>query len=76
VMLKDVLCKEMESAQVRINLLSMMSSISTRRHPSSDPESITADDVGSYVAYLTSDAAGEIRGRTIKFSHRREIPAS
>jgi NAD(P)-dependent dehydrogenase (short-subunit alcohol dehydrogenase family) len=72
VMMKDVFAKEMEDKPVRINLLSMMGSIATRSHPSDDPDAITADDVGSYVAYL---ADSEVRGQSIKFSHRREIPS-
>ncbi len=72
VMMKDVFAKELEDKPVRINLLSMMSSIATRSHPSDNPESITADDVGKYVAYLVDSDA---RGETIKFKHRSEIPA-
>ena len=71
-MMKDVFAKEMEDKPVRINLLSMMGSIATRSHPSDDPDATTADDVGRYVAYL---ADSDVRGQTIKFSHRREIPA-
>jgi NAD(P)-dependent dehydrogenase (short-subunit alcohol dehydrogenase family) len=71
VMMKDVFAKEMEDKPVRINLLSMMGSIATRSHPNSDPDTITADDVGQYVAYL---AVSNVRGQTIKFTHRREIP--
>lgn len=72
VMLKDVFAKELESKAVRINLLSMMSAIGTRSHPAADPEGLTADDVGHYVAYLVSDRSSE-RGETIKYSHRRQL---
>jgi len=72
VMLKDVFAKEMESKPVRINLLSMMSAIGTRSHPSADPEGLTADDVGQYVAYLVSERSSE-RGETIKYSSRRQL---
>lgn len=72
VMLKDVFAKELESKAVRINLLSMMGAIATRSHPTADPESLTADDVGQFVAYLVSDRSSE-RGETIKYSHRRQL---
>jgi 3-oxoacyl-[acyl-carrier protein] reductase len=71
VMLKDVFAKELEGKHVRINLLSMMGSIGTRSHPQADPQALTADDVGNYVAYLVGS---DTRGQTIKFTHRKEIP--
>lgn len=74
VMLKDVFAKELEDAAVRINLLSMMGSIATRSHPSDDPEALTNDDVGNYVSYLVEDDSLGVRGQTIRFSHRRELP--
>lgn len=71
-MLKDVFAKELEASLVRINMLTMMGSIATRSHPNSDPEGLTADDVGAYVAHLVeSDTMGE----SIRFSHRLELPA-
>lgn len=71
-MLKDVFAKELEASPVRINMLTMMGAIATRSHPNSDPEGLTADDVGAYVTHLVeSDAKGE----SIRFTHRREIPA-
>lgn len=70
VMMKDVFAKELDNKAVRINLLSMMSAIATRSHPSDNPESITADDVGKYVAHLV---VSDMRGETIKFKHRSEI---
>lgn len=70
-MLKDVFAKELEDTQVRINMLTMMSAISTRSHPNPDPEALTADDVGRYAAYLVESKE---RGQTIQFSHRREVP--
>ncbi|MBC8064907.1 MAG: SDR family oxidoreductase [Chlorobia bacterium] len=73
VMLKNVFVKELEGKQVRINLLSMMSSIATRSHPNADTEALTSTDVGDYVGVLVERA--EISGQTIKFTHRREIPS-
>ncbi len=70
-MLKDVFVKELEGSQVRINLLSMMGTVSTRSNPSADPDSLTSTDVGDYVSFLVE--ADEVRSQTIKFSHRREL---
>lgn len=72
-MLKDVFAKELEDAAVRVNMLTMMGAIATRSHPNSDPEGLTADDVGNYVVYLT-EAESE-KGKSIRFAHRSELPA-
>lgn len=71
-MMKDVFAKELEGKAVRVNQLTMMGSIGTRSHPNPDPEGLTNDDVGRYVAYLVE--ADSVRGETIKFSHRDELP--
>jgi hypothetical protein len=71
-MMKDVFAKELEGKAVRVNQLTMMGSIGTRSHPNADPEGLTNDDVGRYVAYLVESE--DTRGETIKFAHRSEIP--
>jgi NAD(P)-dependent dehydrogenase (short-subunit alcohol dehydrogenase family) len=73
-MLKDVFATELERKAVRVNQLTMMGSIGTRSYPNTDPEGLTNDDVGRYVSYLVESE--EVRGQTIKFAHRREMPVS
>ena len=71
-MLKDVFVKELEGAPVRISMLSMMGTVATRSQPAADPEALTADDVGRYVAWLVD---ADTAGQSIRFTHRREIPS-
>ncbi len=71
-MLKDVFAKELEGSEVRINMLTMMGAISTRSHPASDAEALTADDVGKHVSWFVG--ADQARGLSARFTHRRELP--
>ena len=73
-MLKDVLVAELPSLSVRINTLVIESFVVTREHRAGQAGWLTSEDVGDYVAYLISPRAAAIRGQTIRFKRRDDIP--
>ncbi|MDO9084936.1 MAG: SDR family oxidoreductase [Anaerolineaceae bacterium] len=72
-MLKNVFVAEYEQHPIRINTLLVKTKINTRSQPNPKPYWITADEVGLYTVYLASPAC-DLRGETIIFNERGEIP--
>jgi NAD(P)-dependent dehydrogenase (short-subunit alcohol dehydrogenase family) len=61
-MMAKVLMAEMKDSPVRINEVMINSLVSTRQtKDKAQPEWITADEIGEYVAWLTSDEAHMVR---------------
>lgn len=71
-MLKDVLAEE--NPIVRINSLVLATPVRTRSRPDGPDSWLTADDAGTYAAYLASDQAIDVRGETIVFRDRSQLP--
>jgi len=74
-MLAESLAVEHRGRPVRINALLLDAPVLTRSRPRAPMETISADDVGAYVAYLASHAANQIDGTTIVLDHPRVVRA-
>lgn len=72
-MFKDVLVKEWQEQAVRINTLLLATPIITRSRPTGEAHWLTAEDVGSYAAYLVSEQAAHLRGATIRATSRDQV---
>lgn len=72
-MMKNVLAEEMSDCHVRINTLLLNTPILTRSRPQGEPEWLTADEAGLYAAYLASDRAADVRGKTIRLYQRAQL---
>lgn len=72
-MLAEALAVEHRERAVRVNALLLASFVRTRSRPTTPGETISADDVGTYAAYLASDAAREVHGATVVFEHPRAL---
>jgi NAD(P)-dependent dehydrogenase (short-subunit alcohol dehydrogenase family) len=73
-MMAKVLMAEMKDSGVRINEVMIDSLVNTRETKgNAQPESITADEIGDYVAWLTSDEAHMVRSSVpyLKQQHRK-----
>jgi 3-oxoacyl-[acyl-carrier protein] reductase len=73
-MLTRVLAAESLGTGVRINTLLVATPIRTRSHAEGEPGWLTADEVGEYAAWLSSDAAAELHGQTVRFKDRGQLP--
>ena len=71
-MMKDVLAAEAKGRPVRVNTLALMTPIVTRSRSQGRPEWLTADEVGTYCAYL---ANAETNGETIQLKDHTQIEA-
>lgn len=74
-MLGRVLARELRERPVRINTLLVDTPVATRSRERVKPEWLTADEVGRYVAWLISEAAGDVDGQVITFGSREDLPA-
>jgi len=74
-MLARVLAAEHAEDPVRINSLLLATPILTRSRSEGPDEWLSADDVGRYVAYLTSREGAAVRGEQIVFRQREDLPA-
>lgn len=74
IMLTRVLAAESLGTGVRINTLLVATPIRTRSHAQGEPGWLSADEVGEYAAWLSSDAAAELHGQTVRFEDRGQLP--
>ncbi len=72
-MMKDVLVKEWAAQPVRINTLLLATPIISRSRPTGEPHWLTAEDVGTYAAYLISERAAGVRGETLRLTQRAQV---
>jgi 3-oxoacyl-[acyl-carrier protein] reductase len=73
IMMKNVLTMENKDKPVRINTLVLATPIATRSRSGSEPNWLTADEVGSYVTYLASNRGRNVQGETIVFDSRSQL---
>jgi NAD(P)-dependent dehydrogenase (short-subunit alcohol dehydrogenase family) len=72
-MLAAVLASEYEGRAVRVNALVLGTPVRTRSRPAGPDGWISADEAGSYAAYLASDRARAVRGATVRLDHPRAL---
>jgi 3-oxoacyl-[acyl-carrier protein] reductase len=71
-MLARVLASEHRHEPVRINALILGTPIISRHKPDGDPDWLTAEEVGQYVAWLVSDRS-RTRGQILRFNSRAQL---
>lgn len=73
-MMKEVLTAECAGALTRINTVMIMTPVLTRSRTSGSSLWLRAEEVGEYVAWLASDDAADVRGKTIELENREQLP--
>jgi NAD(P)-dependent dehydrogenase (short-subunit alcohol dehydrogenase family) len=71
-MLMRVLASEHRHEPVRINSLIVGTPVASPRREDSDPDWLTVDEVGRYVAWLVSDRCG-MRGQIVRLNSRAQL---
>jgi 3-oxoacyl-[acyl-carrier protein] reductase len=72
-MMKDVLAAELDGEGPRVNSLILGTPVVTRSRENVQPDWLTADEIGRYVAYLASDDAADVNGESIRFDDRSQL---
>jgi NAD(P)-dependent dehydrogenase (short-subunit alcohol dehydrogenase family) len=71
-MLMRVLASEHRHEPVRINAVIVGTPIVSRKRPEGDPDWLTTEEVGQYVAWLVSDQS-RTRGQILRFNSRAQL---
>lgn len=72
-MLAEALATEHRDRAVRVNALLLDAYVRTRSRPTMRGGTISADDVGTYAAYLVSTAAKDVDGEIVVLDHPRGV---
>jgi 3-oxoacyl-[acyl-carrier protein] reductase len=73
-MMKDVAVEELKESPVRINAIVIGTPVVTRSRTKTQRGWLTADEIGSYAAYLASDDGRHVSGESIRLNDRSQIP--
>jgi len=74
IMMMEVAAEELKENGARINSIVIGTPVATRSRAKTQPEWLTADEIGRYAAYLASDEALHVKGESIRLNDRSQIP--
>lgn len=72
-MMKDVVAAELKGEPVRVNSIIIGTPVVTRSRKKTQPEWLTAEEVGRYTAYLLSEDAAGVKGESIRLKERSQV---
>ena len=73
-MMMEVVAEELKDNGARVNSIVIGTPVATRSRVKTQPEWLTADEIGRYAAHLASDDGLHVKGESIRLNDRSQIP--